>query len=285
MRDNFQDKLDEHLFLTIKSEKLKTEAKVRKVEYLISIGADVNAKVDKFDETPALLEAVKQKEVGVAKILLQNGANVRGGNRSGKTALLKAVELGDVKALDLMVEYGDCVKNYNEYLLLQDAGERNNVSMVYRLIELGVDVNKKNDYGFTHLISVLAQRNRQMFNLLIDNGADVNLCREKDSPLMIAVLKGDEYFVKKLIEKGANLNLQDKIGRTALMIAVERGNSKATKILLENGANIWTKDNNGDDVFVYAREFFKQEVFDMLSQYKKIKNKKMEYNFFKFKDR
>ena len=40
---NVDGKLNEYLFLTIENDKLKTEAKVRKVEYLLSIGADVEA--------------------------------------------------------------------------------------------------------------------------------------------------------------------------------------------------------------------------------------------------
>ena len=103
--------LNRYLFLTIENDKLKTDAMVRKVEYLLRLGANANARTDNFSEYPALLIAVKHSEIDVARVLLENGADVKGKARGGQTGLLKAVENGDVKALNLMIEFGDSIKN------------------------------------------------------------------------------------------------------------------------------------------------------------------------------
>jgi len=277
--------LNRYLFLVVENKKLKSEVKVRDVLHLLRLGANENAIDDNFSQSPILLIAVKHNEIDVARVLLENGADVKGKARGGQTGLLKAVENGDVKALNLMIEFGDSIKNYDEYLLLNEAINKGYSYMVGRLIELGVDVNKKNGYGFTHLVSAIEKNNRLMFSLLLASGADVNLCREKDSPLMIAVLRGDEYMIKKLIARGANLNSKDKIGRTPLMIGVQRNRVNIVKILLESGDNIKIKDNQGDDVFCYAKDYSNKEMWDVLQEYNKKKKQSVGFNFLGLRER
>jgi uncharacterized protein len=44
--------------------------------------------------------------------------------------------------------------------------------------------------------------------------------------------------MKILIERGANINLQDNEGKTALSVSAEFGDTKLAKLLIENGANV-----------------------------------------------
>lgn len=44
--------------------------------------------------------------------------------------------------------------------------------------------------------------------------------------------------MKILIERGANINLQDNEGMTALSVSAEFGDTKLAKLLIENGANV-----------------------------------------------
>lgn len=68
----------------------------------------------------------------------------------------------------------------------------------------------------------------------------------KQTPLMKAASWGDEKAVVFLLQKGAHINLQDKIGRTALHLAIWPAHTQIVKILLENGANLSIQDNNGN---------------------------------------
>ena len=49
---------------------------------------------------------------------------------------------------------------------------------------------------------------------------------------------GVPAIMKILIERGANINLQDNEGKTALSVSAEFGDTKLAKLLIENGANV-----------------------------------------------
>ncbi len=49
--------------------------------------------------------------------------------------------------------------------------------------------------------------------------------------------KGDLEKVRSLVEKGANKEATDGIGRTALYIAVDGGHLEVVRYLVEQGAN------------------------------------------------
>ncbi len=68
-----------------------------------------------------------------------------------------------------------------------------------------------------------------------------------DYPLVsIAVLKGHDVLVRWLIQKGAPLDLKDRVHqRTAMHFACEKGKEKALEILLKAGAKVDAMDIEG----------------------------------------
>jgi hypothetical protein len=73
--------------------------------------------------------------------------------------------------------------------------------------------------------------------------------------LMYASMNGHDQVVKLLIEKGANMNLQDgKFGnmKTALMYACQYGHVEVISILLRNGADVAIKSNENKTALDYA---------------------------------
>ena len=115
----------------------------------------------------------------------------------------------------------------------------NNYRRVKLLLENGADVNMQNKDGKSALMIALkssfwdypkiadGEMNKQIpkfiqnkvniADLLLENGADVN---QKDkngmSPLMFAALEGNDPFVAKLLQKGANPAEKNNKGRTIL---------------------------------------------------------------------
>jgi len=63
--------------------------------------------------------------------------------------------------------------------------------------------------------------------------------------LMTASAVGCFDIVKILIERGANLNTQDEIGQTALFCATFDGHPEVVELLLIHGANSYIADNEG----------------------------------------
>ena len=75
-----------------------------------------------------------------------------------------------------------------------------------------------------------------MFELLLNLGADINGTGGEDRKTVL--FHADENTLKYLVEKGIDVNKQDKYGRTALMYYAMGGNIEAVKYLVEHGADI-----------------------------------------------
>ena len=71
--------------------------------------------------------------------------------------------------------------------------------------------------------------------------------------LLTAAFEGNFENVKNLIEKGADVNVEKKDGKTALLLA--SGNSKGFQIvqyLIQNGANINAQTKDGYSPLMWA---------------------------------
>ena len=72
----------------------------------------------------------------------------------------------------------------------------------------------------------------------LDSGVSVDLQDEDGSTaLMMAVVEDNKEVAALLLERGANVDLQDKDGRTALMKAVDGNNKEMAALLLAHGAS------------------------------------------------
>jgi ankyrin repeat protein len=68
---------------------------------------------------------------------------------------------------------------------------------------------------------------------------------EKRTALMYAAFNGQTAIAKLLIEAGADVNAQDKIGTSSLMFAASApGGTETVQLLLDSGAKINMIDNN-----------------------------------------
>jgi hypothetical protein len=83
----------------------------------------------------------------------------------------------------------------------------------------------------------------EIFNLLIEHGADVNAPAAEDggaTALQIAAIQGYIGIARKLLDLGSDVN-QDPAwenGRTALMGAAEYGRIDMLQMLLDEGAQV-----------------------------------------------
>ena len=88
-------------------------------------------------------------------------------------------------------------------------------------------LNHQNNYGNTALHLAVQNNNTEIVKSLIDKGADINLQDKKDNTaLHLAVQNNNKEIVESLIDNQVDINLQNNDGNTALHLAILNGFNK-----------------------------------------------------------
>lgn len=161
------------------------------VQIFLERGADVNTK-DIYGMT-ALHFAGR---IDVIKLLLDFKAEINATDELGRTPLIKAVLLENLKAAEALLERCACP-------------------------------NVKPNDGFTALRIAAFDNNIEAINLLLHFKAKIDVVDDlKQTPLMTAVQNSSYSTVKTLLEGGARLDLTNYNKATALDIAKARGHQQ-----------------------------------------------------------
>jgi len=107
---------------------------------------------------------------------------------------------------------------------------------VKSLLAQGADVNQQTKQGFLPLVSAagigLRNLRKEMVQLLLDNGADVNgTDKYKDTALIVASFWGRLDTVQLLLDRGAKVDLVNDEGETALSQAKKEGHQEIVDLL------------------------------------------------------
>ena len=186
------------------------------LQKLIDAGLDVNSR-DADGNTILFYMLTHYSSLDMAKTLINAGADVNLPSANGLTPLLVATAL----ASELQLSQ-------------QPVTAENN---------LNAEIQQAN---FNEQQKFLLKRSQELLQLLIANGADVNQETPRGTPLMSAATSDlNAPLVKTLIKADANVNQQDRFGRTALFYAAAFGCDTISTMLLKAGADIRIKDNDG----------------------------------------
>lgn len=131
--------------------------------------------------------------------------------------------------------------NQYDYLLFS-----NNYRDVRKGIDLGADVNAVLR-GSTPIYDASRKNNVEILYLLINRGADVNKVCHGETPLHKVVQFGNQKFAQALLKAGAKPNIKDSIrGNTPLHYAVGRNDKAMIALLMSYGADMYIENNMGD---------------------------------------
>jgi ankyrin repeat protein len=133
---------------------------------------------------------------------------------------------------------------------LMHAAAFGNFDTLKLLIDAGADIKARNDMDATALL--WAASDPVKARLLIERGADVTVAsRQGRTPLMVAAArKGAAAIVELLLAKGADVHTTDLLGNTALTLAARAGDLETVNLLMAKGA-----DPNAADVLKRAPLF------------------------------
>jgi ankyrin repeat protein len=225
------------------------------VRALIKSGADIN--VRSGDGSTPLLWAVQRSNIEIARAIVAAKATVDAASDFGITPLLQASRTGDAPMVDLLLRAGANPSRAHPEgeTPLMAASRAGSVAAVRLLITRGVDVNAVESFQkTTALMWAAGEGHTEVVDLLLEAGADPNRQahitslterHNADHPtggftaLMLAARNGDEATVRRLVARGANVNLKNGDDASAAMIAIfnDRFDTAATLLELGSDAN------------------------------------------------
>ena len=120
------------------------------------------------------------------------------------------------------------------------------------------------------IIDYAKKRDLEGVRRCINEGVDVKL-QDNDgiSALMFACCDMNEDIAKLLISAGANIDLQNNDGISVLMCASMFGYKDVVEMLIENGANVYLQNNKGKTAIDYDKSPFSKILYKELSFSKK----------------
>lgn len=148
--------------------------------------------------------------------------------RTGNAAAAKRL-LASGLAPNSLMENGDTLFTY---AMRSDAPETAKVVMEAE----GFDPNALNRFGETPLMLAVFKGNEAIFKRLLELGASTEGAPGRWTPLHYAATEGRRTFVEYLIEHGADVNAQTKAGVTPLMMAARKPSRVVVTQLLRAGA-------------------------------------------------
>ena len=183
--------------------------------------------------------------------------------------LYGASNSGDIEKVKDLLEKGadPNLPNFIGGTPLVQAATNGHKEVCELLILKGANVNYSESIGgYTALLWAASNGHQSVCELLISKGADVNTTNNDGyTALHWAALKGYYAICKLLIENGAKLNVQTKeYGWTPLICAAIDGHTDVCKLLVENGADVSIKDNKGDTALGAAIEGSHSETIKYL---------------------
>jgi ankyrin repeat protein len=240
-------------------------------------------------ETPIHIASVFGNFEAV-KILIENGANVNVLNNNGSNPLHYAASRGRLDIVRLLVKSG-AVLNVNDVRRQNELHfafmGNTNKEMIKFLLETGSRISL--DRYESSVLRVAVQKNQldiiqllhkmenfespavfetssfeAIFQAYIDNNTQIlnyflkcdkieDLCDSKGNTILHHIVHNLHVQpLKRLLQKGINVNRRNQVGHSPLHCAALLGNLEVLKLLLNSGAEIGLEDNQGATPLVIA---------------------------------
>jgi len=217
-------------------------------------------------------------------------------NILSESLLIEANKNGSMNIMKLLIK--EALKSVNKHketaqtsydpgylnLVLNMAIKIKNLKLVEYLVEdkefqSALDINKKDSNNEFPIITAIYSGNIEIFEYLMDHGADCNTKDSNGNPLLSLAIGNNPFLVKYLLrESNININEKDANGNYPLINAINQ-NDVDNVILLakygnDNNMDMDINDMNGNTPLTLSYKLEHYEIFKFLVKYIDIINKK-----------
>lgn len=235
---------------------------------LLAAGAKPNV-LNAVGDT-ALKQAVTKRQAEMVFALLERGANPN--LSKSETSLLEdAVSSFEdatcCKVLECLAAHGADVRTCRNVATAIMLGKQESAAF---LITHGADLKPGAARWMSPLYRAASSYDdmREIPKLLLQRGVDTSPDHyEGWDVLLWSAARGEDVLIQEAIRYGAQVNRQDKYGRTALMYAAAHNRPTTVRLLLEKGADVNAQDRVGWTALAFAAQTDSLAVTDLLLRY------------------
>ena len=167
-------------------------------EFLINNGAELDAENE--DGASPLDVAEYKNDYDMVKLLIDKGVNLK--NNDASVTLWRAINHRNFEIAQLLIDNGVKAKFSFSSKLLHRACETNDIEVIDLLVKAKVNVNLKNEYGYTPIYKAVLANNTEAIKRLLNAKCDLNIKCGKEKNTVFDIAKGE---VKDILEANKGL--------------------------------------------------------------------------------
>lgn len=218
---------------------------------------------DDLNNTPLLLACIQNK-TDLAIRLIEVGANGSVENVFEESPLTWALNEEKPQLISTLIKFGVKYHEYNLgwYSLLEWALHKDHEKLALELVKLeGIEVNNFDMDENTPLMWACDNKRKKLACEFINRGANVNAQNKYGhTPLMFTCHNNNYEMAMTLIKAGANINTRNKYGRTAIFWTRYKDQLSLALKLIELGAYTNIRDDENNTPLIWACEFLNQKL-------------------------
>lgn len=156
-----------------------------------------------------------------------------------------------------------------DYSLLYTAASANDLKLVCSLLKYDIDVNNECIDEFTPLMVAIQDSSLEVVSVLLEhNEININLTNDKGlTPFMVALIRGQNDIIKKILEYDFDVNVESDEGDVALFLAIKNGNLDIVKELVSKKADLHYQNKKGFTAMFFAANHGHTEIVAYLLEH------------------
>lgn len=217
--------------------------------------------------------ACENGHLGIAKVLVQRGAQKHENDKNVWTPLMLASMNGKTDIVQLLIDDGGHVNATFKYeTAISLASARGHAKVVKILLDAGASLDYRNAQGESLLCLAARGGYERTVAVLLERGVPVNKAADDGmQPLHFATRNGrSEPIMEMLLKCGADINSRNRNGNTCLHLSMIAQSYEISELLLRNGADVNARNRRGETCLHWLSTgtnhvFFPKRLFKLLS--------------------